>query len=144
MKKYPALTLVELLVVLAILAVVGVPSLLAVGRFRSQQALASSSEELAGALRRAHIFSRESKDDRSWGVAYKDKGTFVLLSGTPGDFVPEGEYALAAPAEFAGGDFAVWFDQGTGNTVGGVTVRLTTGSGQAEVVVTESGVVEVK
>jgi type II secretory pathway pseudopilin PulG len=144
MKKHPALTLIELLVVLAVLAVVGVPSLLAVVRFRSQQALASSAEELVGALRRAHIFSRESKDSRSWGVAYKDKGTFVLVSGTPGDFEPEGEYVLAAPAEFAGGDFAVWFDQGTGNTAEGVSVRLTTGSGQSEVTVTETGVVEVK
>ena len=144
MKKYPALTLLELLVVMAIVAVVAVPSFLAIGRVRVQQALASSVEELAGVMKRAHIFSRESKDDRAWGVVYKDSATYMLVSGRPEDPAAEAEYGLAAPVGFSDEAFAVGFDQGTGDTGSEVLITMGGGGQEARVVVSQTGLVEVR
>ena len=143
MRFKPAFTIIELLVVVALVAAIAVPSSMAIGSFRNRQAMATSVEELTGALRRAHIYAREAKDGQAWGVTFKDASSFVLVSGIPTDYSPRGEYALTAPSTFVNGGFEVWFGQGTGNVREEVSIEISQPSGlKAEVDVNKTGLVE--
>lgn len=142
--RRPALTMIELLVVVGILAVAATPGLLAMRQLRLNQALSSSVEELAGVLRQAHIYAREGREEMGWGVRRVNDRDYELVSGGPGSSQAEVRYNLKPPAVFAGGNWEVWFDQGTGGTGEEENIEVEVGSGMAEVNVKMSGLVEVR
>lgn len=145
MRFFPALTIVELLVVIAIISIIGVPSILGISGMRSNQSLTASAEKLQHVLTQAHIYARESKDERGWGVAWQDNSTYRFrsrLSATDPSPANEAEYALEQPTVF-GGNFDIWFERGTGNA-NATTIILTNSAGRtARVSVNANGVVEV-
>lgn len=145
MKRKPAFTLVELLVSLALVAIIAVPSLLAVRQIRLKQALAASTETLVAVLKRAHIFARESKENKSWGVKYKDNYSYTLVSGNLNAWIPEAEIGLESPVFFESGPFVIWFDQGTGGTPENADLVIKTPTDiRAKISVSQNGIIEAK
>ena len=139
------LTLLEILLVMALIAMLAGTGFLAVGSIRAKQALAVSAEEMAAAFKRAHIYSREGKDDKAWGLKYRDNRSYMLVSGERQDFRAEAEYTVTLPAAITSGPFEVWFDPGTGGSAADVAVKLGTPRGNTEEVrVSSSGVVEIR
>jgi type II secretory pathway pseudopilin PulG len=143
MSKKPAFTVIEILVVLTLVAALAVPSFLAIGKFRNQQAMDSAVAKLESAFKQARIYARESKDGVGWGVVLKDSSTFVLVSGIPTDFEAQSEFVLSDPVRFETGSFAVWFDQGSGNTAFEQEIGLRLPNGESKTVtVSSTGIVE--
>jgi len=145
MKIRPALTLVEILIVIGLVSILAVPTYIAIGNFRSRQALATSVEELAGAIRRAQMYAREEKDGKAWGINYRDDTTYGLISGSPSNYAPEAEYVLISPTRFLVSGFEIWFEQGSGTTEEPAILEMGVPSGlQAGVEVSRSGLVEAR
>ena len=145
MKKNPAFTIIELLVALALVVGVAVPSLFAFREIRQKQALSATTESLVSVLKTAHIYARESKENKSWGVKYKDATSYNLVSGDLNNWSAVGEFGLEDPVSFETSGFTVWFDQGTGGTAENVSVVVITPTGvRAEVNVSVNGIEEAR
>ncbi len=140
-----ALTLVELLLVIGLIALVSVPSFLAFSAFRQKQALAASTEMLTMVMTRARIYSRESKGGRTWGVRQIDSSSYRLLSSKNGVETVEAEYGLDRGVRFDTGTFTIWFDQVTGETANEVKVYLYSNAvDRTEIKVSKGGLIEHK
>lgn len=78
-------TLLELLLVIAIVAIVGVSSSAYTARFYSQNSVATTTDHLVSALRKAQFYSMMSKQNGGiWGVRYStspDKRITLFLQG---------------------------------------------------------------
>lgn len=145
MTQRPALTLVELILVLGMLVLVGVPAILSVSVYRQKQALNASADNVVSVLSRAHIYSREAKEQKLWGVRYKDTRSYEMISGSPQRIETESEYGLSSPTTFEGGYFDVWFLADTGETITPRNVVLTNPRGdRVTISVSKSGVIEVQ
>lgn len=116
MKKSPAFSLIELLVVVTIIGTVLFVLYLSYTRSQANQGLRSSAEQLVDTLRRAHVFAREARTEKSWGVVWDSKNSYSLVAGTPDKIDSrEGPKQLEAFVEFPQ-EFNIWFDIGTGET----------------------------
>ncbi len=123
MKLNPALTLIEVLVVTALIAAFSVGSLIAYFNIQSKQALQSSVDRFANVAKSARIYARESKGGKAWGVKSVDSKSYSLVSGKKEAPVLEGQYGLESPVEFDSG-FEFWFNQGEGTLNDPVSVRF--------------------
>lgn len=136
--------MVELILVMALVALVLIPTTLGVTNYRQKQALYASSDILSSVLMRAHIYSREAKGQKLWGVRQKDSASYELISGFPGSVMVEAEFGLTSPTLFSGDSFEVWFFVDTGEADFGETIRLITPKGKVvQVVVNKSGSVDI-
>lgn len=115
MKNKPALTLIELVIVMALVAILSGVAVINFGNMRENQALKLSSENIVSELNRIRIFSRENRDEKSWGLkAVSDSEYTIKVRDEAGvsDLV---SYELSSPVHFADVNFEIWFDQVTGN-----------------------------
>jgi len=144
MRKIPALTLVEILLVVALLSIIVTGAMSSLVRARLNQALMASAEKFAIVVRQAHIFAREERDDRAWGVKYEGvDGYSLIVDG--GNLDVRSSYKLEKPSVF-GSDFGeIVFAQGTGELTDGreIVVRSTDGR-EVKINILKTGVVEVK
>ena len=145
MKTLPALTLIELLVVIGIIAVVAIPSVIVFNNVRINQSLVTSAESLATVIERAHLFARDGKDEKAWGVRKDGNNNYILISGNPVIWSMESEYRLEPGIKF-NGPASVWFVLGSGEITGNFSIKLETLSGNKvmKVEVNQAGVVTVK
>ncbi|OGM14344.1 hypothetical protein A3D84_04365 [Candidatus Woesebacteria bacterium RIFCSPHIGHO2_02_FULL_42_20] len=143
------MTLIEILVVIAILVVV-VPTLyLSFSKYRANRALETSAEAFADSLRTAHVFSREAKNESAWGVRGEANGSYEIVFGKPADWQVDKRLVLNSPATFENA-FFIWFVVGTGakdkdnSDPGDQSVSLVSPGGRLiRVAVADTGVVEV-
>lgn len=137
------ITLVEILIVMAILGLLSFPLLITYQTSRAKQALRISTEVFADNLRTAHIFSREAKDEKSWGIKRDDRASYALVSKQTGDWQAEKVYKLENQVEFVG-DFFVWFEIGTGETTSDLSLKLKNSKGhKLKVDILKKGTIEV-
>lgn len=146
MRNRPALSLIELMLVVTIVGILATAGGLGVVAIRSKQAVGLAAENLAGVLRQAHIFSREDRDQKSWGVKLNGPKGYMLVGRDAGGSVIEiAKYKLGSPVVFVAWPAEVWFDRGTGGTAAGVSWRMTAPrAGVVAVEVSAAGVVTVK
>lgn len=145
MNKRPALTLVELILGIAIVAVLAAAGMFGFAKVRQKQALRLSAENLVSELVRARIFSRENRGEKSWGIAGISDNQFAVVTRGSGGQVTLGTYNLMQPAEFDNANFVVWFDQGTGNTAEAKSITLIVPQGETlNVSISEFGTVEIQ
>lgn len=147
MKRSPAFSLIELLIVLGIITLVFVPALFSLRQSQANQALASSANEMTQFATQAHLFSRTAKNKARWGIAnfnnptsysfvYEDPATATLIETTRISLPPDVE--IEDPA-----DFQVLFDKNTGKISAPVTIRLRSRNNvYYEVVVSTVGTIE--
>lgn len=126
----PALTLIEILLIITIISIVSIPSFLGVTSIRNKQALGLARENLTATFTRAHIFSREGKDDAEWGVFCKDIYTYQMLSRKLGTETVEAESSLGKGIFFDNCDWQrVWFLAQSGDVENGVIISIKNNSG---------------
>ncbi|HBC72661.1 MAG: hypothetical protein UX91_C0005G0039 [Candidatus Amesbacteria bacterium GW2011_GWB1_47_19] len=117
MKFKPALSLIELLLVVSLIGILSLPGVLGIINIRARQSLDVSTNKFAEIMRQAHIFSRENRESLSWGVKGTDKNSYQLVTRDATKTVTVREkHRLESPTVFIIYPFEVWFDQGTGNT----------------------------
>ena len=149
MRKHPALTLIEVLVTLGILAIVSVPTILSIGNIRAKHTLSANADILSNALKQARIYARENKDGAEWGVRYLNSSSFALVAKDETGTRTIAQYGLEAPSTFDSTNFNIWFVQGTGNLKDGVSQSIIVKSVASQtyfrkVDVSVNGVIEVK
>ena len=80
MKFKPALSLIELLLVVSLIGILSLPGVLGIINIRARQSLDVSTNKFAEIMRQAHIFSRENRESLSWGVKGTDKNSYQLVT----------------------------------------------------------------
>lgn len=139
-----AFSLVELLVVISILSIISIALYVSYSGSRSNQAVASDAEVLANTLRQAHIYSRQSRESKSWGVVARDLVSYHLVSRTSVTESQDKLYQLDPQVSFSD-TFEMWFDQGSGDASNPGQITLVSNRGKHYVVSVESGgIVEVE
>lgn len=144
MKRIAALTIIEVLIVVAVISTLSIPLYFSYTRTQAHQSLRSSSEQLADTLRSAHLFSREARDFKSWGVKSIDNQSFALIGGPKEKPIVEKittvESLVTIPQ-----NFEVWFEIGTGNAIENYSVILENKYGRKTIIkVYKTGIVDVE
>ena len=138
-------TLIEIIIVLAIL---GTMVFLFATNFRhsvANQSLRASAENFASDIRSVHIYAREVRDKKEWGIeSADDKMSYMVVSGiTIDDKEIVSKHELEEDTKFSG-DVFVWFAAGTGETDSGKSISLESPYGGKIIIdVLINGVVEV-
>ncbi|RJR14584.1 prepilin-type N-terminal cleavage/methylation domain-containing protein [Candidatus Microgenomates bacterium] len=114
MHQRRAFTLIEIIIVVAIIGILMVTGFTAFISAQKNQELSAVAQKFATVVTTAHIYARENKDIKIWGV----RGTldrYALISATtdPLVFDIEKETALPAGMTFTA-PFTIYFDKGTG------------------------------
>ena len=144
MRRLPALTLIEIMVVLGIVAILAGVAWSGVQGLRMNQAMQTSAEEVKGAVTLAHIYAREARDERSWGVVRMADDSLTLVSSEGDEVTVVTNYQLQTPAKFGESWDAIWFGQGTGNTTVNREIQIVVPGGRTRIVrVSRTGVVEI-
>ncbi len=143
MRVKNGVTFIELLVVVVIIGAIAIPLLITYRTYRTSQALATSSEAVANNIRSAHIFAREARSQREWGVKNLDPQMYALYSTGASGEVIEQRYSLASGVQFEK-DFNILFTIGTGEADTNYEINLinTTGT-ETRISISEIGAVEV-
>lgn len=146
MRKTFGFTLIELLTVIALLGIVSTPIFFSFNRSHANQQLSASAEIFADIVKQAHIFARETKDSKTWGVKLQGPKTFILVSQS--ETIPEQQektYTLDRDVEFISPDFTLWFSKGLGHIDAPQIIYLKNKFGvKLSVVVSTTGTAEVK
>lgn len=141
--RHRGLTLVELLVVVAIFAVTVIPLLLTYRSYRTTQALLASAEAVANQARSAHVFAREARAQREWGIRSTGASSYAIFSTGAGGMRDEQGYSLESGVSFVD-SFEIVFGIGTGETTEQSVIELANVNGRvSRVTVSKTGVVEV-
>jgi prepilin-type N-terminal cleavage/methylation domain-containing protein len=124
MKHSSAFTLVELLVTIAIMGIIILPMYFSYTRTQANQGLRATSEQLISNIKQAHVFAREAKDQKSWGVKRgSDDTSYELIAGTCGTTnYTRIQTKSAEPLVKFPQDFFVCFEIGTGEPVAETTI----------------------
>lgn len=132
MRIKPALTLIELVLVISIISLLSVGALYAFSTARQNYALKLSGDSVAHQLTRAHIYARENKNEESWGVKILDSKNYTLTSRDGITETTHFQFSLPDPVRFTPGVSEVWFDQVTGETENSVTLVIESPSGKTK------------
>ncbi|MEK7165319.1 MAG: prepilin-type N-terminal cleavage/methylation domain-containing protein [Patescibacteria group bacterium] len=143
MRDSPAFTLVELLLVIALVATVSLPLGNAFITARSNQALVASAEQLSDRLRQAHIFAREAKDTKGWAIIRIDSTSYALASGTPATWEYIETYDLERDVTIPN-NFRVWYEIGTGSTAPQIILVRNNHGTEKSIIIHATGVVEIE
>lgn len=143
MHKQSALSLFELLIVIALIGLISLPLYFSYTRSQANQSLRSSSEQLQHSIETAHVSAREAKDKRAWGVKSLDSKSFALISGKPGSYKTERVTSLESLVEFPD-NFEVWFEIGSGDAEKNSSIVIANSYNKtATISVSKTGIVDV-
>lgn len=138
----PALTLIELVIVIGLISVLAVPSIIGFTNFRGRYALKASGENLANTLRTTRVYAREERHEVAWGLRYTDESSYAMISGSPESFVVVRTYDLEKPVIFVDSFSDIWFGQSNGETDRNYRIDLAAPNGaEARVEISKEGVV---
>jgi prepilin-type N-terminal cleavage/methylation domain-containing protein len=138
------LSLIELLIVVAIIGLVVLPLLVTYASHRTTQALYSSSDQVANHTRSVRIFSREAREQKEWGIKNVSENSYALYSTGASGLQIVQNYSLERGVSFTD-DFDIRFEIGTGETEQEHIIGLQSSNDQSSsIFVSTTGVVEVK
>lgn len=122
----PAFSLIELLIVIAIVAILMAVGFAISSQVVVNQALRASAEQVEQQINRAHIYAREARNNELWTVKINaDKTSYQLVRGAEANQTVDSAYTLKRPATFVTAPVDIKFAKGTGYTVGNVSYSLT-------------------
>lgn len=78
-------SLIELIIVIAVILVLGTASAVFYSRFLNQNSVANASDSIVGELRKAQMYSMAGKQDSSWGVKW-GSNTITLFATRSASF----------------------------------------------------------
>lgn len=131
MKLKPALTMIETVLVIGLIAVLSVPFIVSIPNIKSKLALKSSGENMANVLRAARVYAREERDEKSWGVRYVNSDSYALISGESAESKQDALYILDPPVKFKKSFHDIWFAQGSGEPKNKSTIEIVNPNGLA-------------
>ncbi len=147
MSRSAGFTILEFTIVAVILGIILVSGIVSYIDAKRNQGVVASAEELADKLRSAHIFAREMRNEKAWGVIAQSNESYALVSGTQVSPIIDRTYRLQPSIKFPT-LFSIWFEKGTGEISGDRTILLEVSNvvkkRQVNVIVTETGLVEVQ
>ena len=144
MKNNTALTLVEILLVTAVIGIISIPLYISYTRTQANQSLKANASQVSDAIRSAHVFGREAKDQKAWGVRRKNEKTYELIAGSRDTFTVQKTFALETFVSIPN-NFIIWFDIGTGTTVDAGSIIIKNNYGrQIKINVSKTGVVDLQ
>lgn len=137
-----AFTLLEVLIVVTLIGIITIPLYISYTRTQANQGLRSTTEQLSDALTQAHIYAREARDKKAWGVKRVSETSYSIVSGTPASFT-ELQKKNVETFVILPSDFAIWFEIGTGDTASEqqITIQNTYGT-EKKLKITKSGIIE--
>jgi prepilin-type N-terminal cleavage/methylation domain-containing protein len=141
--KAKGFTLIEMLIVVVLIGMVSVPLFVKYRYAQQNQALRVSAEEFADRLRGAHIYARNARDRKAWGVVRQGTSGYALVSGKSDEYAVDTTYELEKGIEFAGG-FSIWFVAGSGDAEETSVVIVNSGGRKMKINVYKSGSVDVE
>lgn len=146
-------TLIEIILVMAIIGVLAVVSLKAMAKFRNQGILDSTVQGIVAVLREAQSLTLASKEDSSYGVQLEET-RIVLFQGTTfdeddpdnvvSDLAPQ---ILISEIDLDSGGFEIVFERLTGETdnFGTTTVEISRGNSDPRYIIVEkSGIINLR
>lgn len=113
--KRRGFTFIEVLLVTAIISLMTLPLLMNYANVANTRGLKTSLGVVEDVMKTAHIFGREARDKKGWGVISVSTKEVALVQGTPENYkvmqqVPlERNVTVETP-------FSIWFGLGTGET----------------------------
>lgn len=122
-KSAHGFTLIEVILVVVIIGVVFTPLLLTYSAYRNTQALYNSAEAVANHTTSAHIFARDAKNQRNWGIKNIDSRRYSIYSSGDSGELNEYNYSLEPGVSF-GHDFEILFEIGSGETSHDFQIKL--------------------
>lgn len=144
MKRIAALTIIEVLIVVAVISTLSIPLYFSYTRTQAHQSLRSSSEQLADTLRSARLFSREAKDFKAWGVKRMDEKTYALVGSPRENPFVEKVTTVESLVTIPQG-FEVWFEIGTGNAQTDTSVSLENKYGRKAILkIYRTGIIDIE
>lgn len=142
MRKSTAFTLIEVLLVVTLIGVIMIPLYISYTKTQANQGLRSTTEQLSDALTQAHIFAREARDKKAWGVKRVSDNAYSIISGNPSSFTTLQTKSAEKFVSFPN-DFSVWFEIGTGDTASEQEISVQNKDGiTRKLKVTKTGLVE--
>lgn len=145
MNNKPALTLIELVIVMALVAILSGVAVINFRKMRENQAMKLSSENIVSELNRVRIFSRENRNEKSWGLKVVSESAYTIKVRDESGVSDLASYELSSPVLFTDANFEVWFDQVTGNTGEDKRLQLRTPSGSVKNInISQYGVINIE
>lgn len=142
-KSKVGFTLIELILVVAVISIVAASSTPIYSRFLLQNSVANTADQLIGSLRKAQIYSMMGRQGSSWSVNYSSN-TLTLYKGSSfaGRDSSFDETFSINPNVSISGFTDINFARITGlPTPSGVTITTSSGNNQTTVTVNSQGVV---
>ncbi len=145
LKQKKGFTALEILIVIAIIAIIGGVLLPSFGAMRRDQVLKSAVEDVASALDKARSESLSSRDSSEYGVHF-ETNMAVIFTGvayTAGASSNQ-EVAISAPASISaitlsGGGSEVYFDRLSGEPNKTGTITITNDSASKVITISATG-----
>ncbi len=81
LKNSSGITIIEIIMVTALILTLGLMSISYYSRFLVQNALGNTVDQLTGSLRKAQIYSMSGRQNGVWGVKYLDNKITLYLTG---------------------------------------------------------------
>lgn len=140
--RLPAFTIIELILVMAILAIIGTSITLSAASSSSKNILNSQAQKLADTLRIARISSRESKPigttPAKWGLALTPN-SYQLVTDPASDrpITPVDSGVTLSPVTI------IWFANITGNPSSTPTITLQHSSNTKTITISSTGLIAI-
>lgn len=125
MNRYTAqaFSLIEVIIVTALIAIVTVPLLINGRTVSISQGLKTSVQLVSNDLVTAKIYSREGKNQASWGIRTISANQYELIYGTQSNPTVQLVRQLEERVVFEN-NATIWFGIGSGETSQNVTINL--------------------
>lgn len=143
-------TLIELLLVIAIIGIISITSPVFYSRFLLQNAVANTTDQLAGSLRKAQLYSMMGKSNSGWAVNFS-ANTITVYKGAPPfasraepgldeKFSVNSNVSISCPSCTSGTDVAFAKRIGLPTPNSGLTFTISSGNNSKQITVNSQGV----
>ncbi len=137
-------TLIELILVIALVLTIGVLSNIFYGRFLLRNAVSDTTDRVVGGLREAQWYSVMGRDGGRWGVKTVDDSVVVFQGDSYASRDVSLDRVLTANAHVSlSGTDEIVFARMTGSSLSGSASILVSGGGSTQTIsISEQGVIE--
>lgn len=138
-KKNQGLTLIEVLLVVALFAIIAASSTPFYSRFVVQNQLSSASTRIISSLRKAQQYAIDGRGDAVWGVCL-DAGVVRMYSGSCASPTTSDDFELPSVVDVTGLSDVFFSQRGEPNSP--TTITISTPIGTEEITINQAGKIE--
>lgn len=138
-------TLIELLLVVAIISTIGILSISFSSQFLTQNDVQNTSDQLVNSLRKAQMYSMTGRRESSWGINYSND-TITLFKGTAFGQDPafNERFTVNSNITISGLSGDIFFTKITGlpNNTPTITISSTSSNSSKTIMINTQGIVD--